>query len=184
MPHPTVSHPPPSVSPGVPSSAVGVGHLRLTARLASLPAPALASSLTACTGSWDGPSQTACELLGAPGTVSPTPVHVNPYLPTFTVLYERTALDQFNELTVLTGGELSYWTGTRTLSSVTTPLQFAYWPTPGGQSLTVGIEDLTSPSDWDYNDYIVRFERRDVPETGTLGLLLVGLGSVLRRWRR
>jgi preprotein translocase subunit Sec61beta len=138
---------------------------------------------TSCEGSWDGEGQTTCEILGVPGTVYGSGMSFSPYSPTFEVLVEITALSEGNSLTV-SAGLLSYWTGTRWLTTEDQPKQFAYWERED-ESLIVGIEDLTSPSDWDYNDYVVRLSpKENVPEPFTIGLMLIGLGMVGRRYAK
>jgi hypothetical protein len=152
---------------------------------ATVAASPLVSHYTACTGSWDGAGQTACEILGVPGTVYTTALDLSPYRPDGVLLYEITALNVGNTLTRTPDGGLEYWTGTRLLTSQAHPVQFAYWHTPG--AILVGVEDLTHPSDWDYNDYIVRYEDElppAVPEAGTVGLVLLGLARAWRRYGR
>lgn len=148
--------------------------------------------VTPCTGSWDGPGLTACELLGREADVIGGGFNANVYLPGFTLLYEITDFDTSNELTILGNGQLKYKRNighlTYTSNSTAHENQFAYWFFK--THTIVGIEDLGGKpkenSDWDYNDYVVRFDTvpSNVPEPTMLLLFGVGLGMVARRLTR
>lgn len=160
---------------------------RLVMILAALALPATlhAAPMTPCTGSWDGPGMTACELLGRQGSVGDV-FNAHDYLDGFTSLFTLTAYGSSNVLTVLPDGAMEYrrHVGHPVFTTSTHPGQFAYWYYP--TYTMVGIEDLgfveDELSDYDHNDYIVRVERAEsVPEPATFGLLIIGVGAALRR---
>ena len=89
-----------------------------------------------------------------------------------------------------TDGVFHYNSGTGHLSdSLSMPWQYALFRQVNG-NLTIywlGIEDITfGNNDWDYNDYVVRFEQQrqgeaPVPEPTVLSLLLLGGAYVFRQ---
>ncbi len=140
-----------------------------------------ASTLTPCSGSWDGPGKSTCEVLGKPGIVGS---YINGFnftkygTPVF--LFGITAYDYSNLFAVLPNGSLRYQPRSEVgqiFYSTTDPLQFAVWEFVAGEDekfVIVGIEDLTS-GDWDYNDHVVLFPTvPDVPEPASI--IMVGLG--------
>jgi hypothetical protein len=173
--------------------------LTLTTLLLLVATPAAASPIgfnpyapTPSTGSWDGPGMTASELLGRPGDIG-LAFNFTAYAPIGTVLYSITARPDGKLTQSPYDGSWSYANGYDVFNTKRDPKQFAYWEDETG--VTLGVEDLTGPSGWDYNDYVVRFNRlpepaqfSTVPEPGLW--LLIGLAALLhlaatvyRQWR-
>ena len=152
----------------------------------AIPAPSRAGPLvgdpTACTGSWDGPGQTTCERLGSPGTVGQPPFALD--------TLDWTAVTWLWSVTARPHGVLSwsavdglqYQNGFDVFALTTAPRQFAFWPE--AEAIVIGVEDLTGPSDWDYNDWAVRVPRaQPVPEGLGLPWAAIATGLLLY-WRR
>ncbi len=144
---------------------------------------------TPCSGSWDGPGQTACEKLGSVGSIMNTTFvngfGFNAFAPiTPFPLIEITALDKSNTFTQV-GRDLIYFTGLTTWSTKDNPNQFAIWRDDEKPNrIYIGIEDLfvDGYSDRDYNDYVVIMERQaNVPEPGSL-LYLAGFALTAARF--
>lgn len=166
----------------------------LLAALVLSAAPATASPIgnpygpTAGSGSWDGPGMTATELIGRPGDIG-LAIDFSVYASTGTVLWSITARPDGRLTQSPYDGSWSYANGYDVFNTTADPKQFAYWEDEAG--ITVGVEDLTGPSDHDYNDTIVRFARLPeraqfdaVAEPSVLALAAVALFGVARRWRK
>lgn len=138
---------------------------------------------TPCTGSWDGVGLTACELIGREADAIDVAFNANDYLSGFVVLYEITDYDASNVLGILGDGSLEYIRNTG--HPVYGSFAFWYYDT----HTIIGIEDLgynNENSDWDYNDYVVRFDRQPiaVPEPLLITMLGIGLVGIARRITR
>jgi hypothetical protein len=151
---------------------------------------------TPCSGSWDGPGLTACELFGAPGVVgAPSDIDWTLYTIADTPLAEITALADGNSLRVDQLGQLVYQRAPAhaAFASLLHRRQFALWPL-GAHRYAVGIEDLTDDdstgSDWDYQDYIVSAiligepTTYGVPEPAMASLWLFAAAGLIRRFYR
>lgn len=137
------------------------------------------SSITPCYGSWDGPNETACEILGKAGVIGDqtdfsTFVFENQ-------IYSNTGRRDSININLESDGSLTFTNSYSKYNSFLHPVQFAYWKNSEDRFI-VGIEDLDGTesigSDWDYNDLIVSFSREEytpVPEAGSFSLLLLSL---------
>ena len=162
-------------------------------------APADAATMTPCSGSWDGPGMTACELLGRPGVVGGArDIDWTSYFIHPVPLHEITAYDATNSWRVDQMGQIVYLRAEGherfTLATLLHPDNFATWCTDDRRTCDVGVEDLwlfpvdATGSDWDYNDVILHAVILDdtpfgvpVPEMAPLGLILMGIAAILRR---
>ena len=162
--------------------------LFLTATMLALATPAFAEPIhinpygaTVCEGSWDGPGKTTCELIGATGQIG-VPYVFTRYSNDWTLVYSLTAHEP-QSFGVNGDGSLYYSNPYISFNSHSDTHQFAYWESE--QSIVVGVEDLTGPSDWDYNDYVVEFSKSStVPEPSLLVMLGVAFLTFARRvWK-
>lgn len=138
---------------------------------------------TPCSGSWDGPGLSACELIGHPGLVGTfiNGISFAEFGDPNGVLWSITARPPQSFTRAPDGNGWIYSNGIDTFTTSQHPQQFAIWEDE--QGIILGVEDLRA-GDWDYNDYVVRMARvpESVPEPGNVTLLGAAFLAVLRKF--
>jgi hypothetical protein len=155
------------------TTMLGIGMLSVTSTVSASPV------LTPCTGSWDGPGLSACELIGRPGIIAQE-IDYTLYDDPTGVLWSITGRP--NGTLRREGNAWMYENGYDVFSTNAHPNQFAVWEDEFG--IILGVEDLTA-GDWDYNDYVVRMQKaptENVPEPGSVALLAAAFIAALRKF--
>jgi hypothetical protein len=176
--------------------------LLLSLALGQVPASAapfpIVVTPTPCSGSWDGPGMTACELLGRPGQVGLADFDFSRYRLNEVPLYEITFYSQSNRWWIDQTGQFVYQRETNgpIFGSMLYPQQFGLWfQDERRRHVVIGVEDLTPDdrlhgfvgSDYDHNDMVLALDLEDdlvVPEPTSLalfGFAAIGVRLLVRR---
>jgi hypothetical protein len=153
-------------------------------------APVSAATLTPCTGSFDGPGMSLCEILGVPGFVGGMA-----FAP-FTSQPQPTGVGysahQGGQLFAVGAGWRYVDADGADFNTADHPHHFAVWPLTAFH-VVLGVEDLPdAAADFDYNDHVVQWF---IPEPEPFGvapdpvpeptvLALAGAAVLLSRYMR